>query len=92
MQQSGFTPRVAFEGREVDTVRRLVRAGLGVSLLPLPHLEAVRTDAAPLTAPHLPLDDPGCERSIGGWWWVAWAARPLPRASERFRANLIYET
>ncbi|WP_205857358.1 LysR family transcriptional regulator, partial [Phytoactinopolyspora endophytica] len=31
---AGFTPRIAFEGQESDTVRGLVVAGLGVALLP----------------------------------------------------------
>jgi DNA-binding transcriptional LysR family regulator len=31
---AGFTPRMAFEGQESDTVRGLVAAGLGVALLP----------------------------------------------------------
>lgn len=32
--RAGFAPRVTFEGEEVDTVRGLVAAGLGVALLP----------------------------------------------------------
>jgi len=32
---AGFTPRMAFEGQESDTVRGLVSAGLGVALLPV---------------------------------------------------------
>ncbi|MGO1055003.1 LysR family transcriptional regulator [Crossiella sp. CA198] len=31
---AGFTPRIAFEGQETETLRGLVSAGLGVSLLP----------------------------------------------------------
>jgi DNA-binding transcriptional LysR family regulator len=31
---AGFTPRMAFEGQESDTVRGLVAAGLGVAILP----------------------------------------------------------
>lgn len=33
-QQVGFNPRIAFEGEDVDTIKGLVSAGLGVSLLP----------------------------------------------------------
>jgi DNA-binding transcriptional LysR family regulator len=32
---AGFTPKMAFEGQESDTVRGLVAAGLGVALLPV---------------------------------------------------------
>ncbi len=31
---AGFKPKIAFEGEEVDTIRGLVAAGMGVSLLP----------------------------------------------------------
>jgi LysR family transcriptional activator of glutamate synthase operon len=32
--EAGFTPRIGFEGEETDTIRGLVAAGMGVSLLP----------------------------------------------------------
>ncbi|WHT18592.1 LysR family transcriptional regulator [Crossiella sp. CA-258035] len=31
---AGFTPKIAFEGQEIETLRGLVSAGLGVALLP----------------------------------------------------------
>ncbi|MFJ2957966.1 LysR family transcriptional regulator [Streptomyces sp. NPDC087270] len=34
--EAGFAPRIAFEGEEAETLRGLVAAGLGVSLLPPP--------------------------------------------------------
>jgi len=34
--EAGFTPNIAFEGEEVETLRALVAAGLGVALLPPP--------------------------------------------------------
>ena len=33
-RQAGFTPRLAFEGEEIDTVLGLVAIGLGVALMP----------------------------------------------------------
>jgi len=33
-RDAGFTPKIAFEGEETDTIRGLVAAGMGVSLLP----------------------------------------------------------
>lgn len=33
-REAGFTPRIGFEGEETDTIRGLVAAGMGVSLLP----------------------------------------------------------
>ena len=32
--EAGFTPNIGFEGQETDTIRGLVAAGMGVSLLP----------------------------------------------------------
>ncbi|MFW5437396.1 LysR family transcriptional regulator [Paenibacillus apiarius] len=32
--EAGFTPRISFEGEETETIRGLVAAGMGVSLLP----------------------------------------------------------
>ncbi|TJY41382.1 LysR family transcriptional regulator [Cohnella pontilimi] len=32
--KAGFTPKIGFEGEETDTIRGLVAAGMGVSLLP----------------------------------------------------------
>ncbi|MGG4143247.1 LysR family transcriptional regulator [Paenibacillus algorifonticola] len=33
-QEAGFTPKIGFEGEETETIRGLVAAGMGVSLLP----------------------------------------------------------
>lgn len=33
-REAGFTPNIGFEGEETDTIRGLVAAGMGVSLLP----------------------------------------------------------
>lgn len=75
---AGFTPRVGFEGEEVDTLRGLVTAGLGVALLPLPQTTS--------TAPHLRVTDVPSERDIG----VAWlAGRELPPLSAAFRTHVL---
>ncbi|EIE97654.1 LysR family transcriptional regulator [Saccharomonospora glauca] len=72
---AGFTPTVAFEGQESDTVRGLVAAGLGVALLPAfePH--------PPSGVVEIPLA-PRVTRKIG----LAWPAdRPLSPAVATFR-------
>ena len=65
--QAGFAPRIAFEGEEVETLRGLVAAGLGVALLPpglVPRPGVVELE---VTAPRT-------RRAIG----LAWpAGRPL---------------
>jgi DNA-binding transcriptional LysR family regulator len=76
--EAGFTPHVGFEGEEVETLRGLVTAGLGVALLPPPQTTS--------TAPHLRVTDVPSERDIG----VAWLnGRELPPLSARFREHIL---
>lgn len=76
----GFTPRIGFEGEEVETLRGLVSAGLGVALLPEP-----RGGAAP-AAPSLRITDVRASREIG----LAWLRdRELPPASAHFRDHAL---
>lgn len=79
-RRAGFEPRVGFEGEEVETLRGLVTAGLGVSLLPPPR------GAAEPAAPYLVVSDVDSSRDIG----VAWlAGRTLPPASASFRQHVL---
>ncbi len=78
-EDAGFVPRLAFEGEEVDTVRGLVAAGLGVALLP-----AADTGPIPGTV-EIPLDPPA-GRTVG----LAWATRhPAPPAVRAFRDFIL---
>ncbi|MDT3398661.1 LysR family transcriptional regulator [Streptomyces sp. B1866] len=61
--EAGFTPRVAFEGEEAETLRGLVAAGLGVALLPPPAVPRPGVVELSVTAPR-------AVREIG----VAWLA------------------
>ncbi|MFE9422227.1 LysR family transcriptional regulator [Kitasatospora sp. NPDC006697] len=73
--QAGFVPRIAFEGEEVETLRGLVAAGLGVALLPLGLVPRPGVVDLAVTAPRT-------RRAIG----LAWlAGRPLPAPAEAFR-------
>src|SRR5262249_6561194 len=60
-EQAGFAPRVAFEGQDVETLRGLVAAGLGVALLP-------GRPGAPTSPPLLAVADTGAERAVGLAW------------------------
>lgn len=85
-REAGFTPRIGFEGEEVDTLRGLVTAGLGVSLLPLPQAATFPPSTTEPLAPHLEITDVESTRDIG----VAWlAGRALPPASDRFRQHML---
>jgi LysR family transcriptional regulator, transcription activator of glutamate synthase operon len=74
-QAAGFTPTLAFEGEEVDTLRGLVAAGLGVAVLP------VADSAPPEGVVEIPLR-PRAARRIG----LIWAGdRPVAPAVLAFR-------
>ncbi|MEU9452394.1 LysR family transcriptional regulator [Streptomyces sp. NPDC048277] len=81
-RQAGFGPLVGFEGEEVETLRGLVAAGLGVSLIPA----SPEATTAPETSPdppirYLRLTDVRATRDIGV---ACLAARTLPPAARRF--------
>ncbi|WP_316741632.1 LysR family transcriptional regulator [Streptomyces sp. MK7] len=77
-RQAGFTPVVGFEGEEVHTLRGLVAAGLGVSLIPSSP-DAAATGDVPIR--YLEITDVHGARDIG----IAWlSGRTLPPASRRF--------
>ena len=60
-KEAGFTPKIGFEGEETDTIRGLVAAGMGVSLLP----EMALHYTGPLQAVKVPLSYPEVSRTIG---------------------------
>ncbi|WP_280696182.1 LysR family transcriptional regulator [Kitasatospora sp. GP82] len=73
--EAGFTPRVAFEGEEAETLRGLVAAGLGVALLPPALVPRPGVVELEVTAPRT-------RRAIG----LAWVTgRPLTPPVAAFR-------
>jgi DNA-binding transcriptional LysR family regulator len=60
-RRSGFTPRLTFEGDDIDTVRGLVAAGLGLALLPA---EPGRVPSGTTEVPVVP----EATRTIGVVW------------------------
>ena len=60
-EQAGFVPEIGFEGEETDTIRGLVAAGMGVSLLP----ELALIEINPLQPVKVKLSGPQVTRSIG---------------------------
>jgi LysR family transcriptional activator of glutamate synthase operon len=75
--RAGFQPRIGFEGEETDTIRGLVAAGMGVSLLP----QMALIEAGPLQPVKVKLDTP-VTRTIG---LVRRANEKLTPAAEMFR-------
>ena len=77
-EEAGFRPELAFEGEEIETVRGLVAAGLGVALLPA-EARRPRSDVV-----EVQVSDPSATRVIALCWRVD-RREPLPvRAFREF--------
>lgn len=59
--EQGFHPRVAFEGDDVDALKGLVSASLGISLLP----EVTLIDNFPRSTVKVPIIEPAVLRTVG---------------------------
>ena len=60
-EQNGFTPKVSFEGHDIDALKGLVSAGLGISLVP----ESTLVDNLPRATVKIPLIEPVVTRTVG---------------------------
>lgn len=88
-RKAGFSPRVGFEGEEVETLRGLVAAGLGVSLIPASSRATAQETGPDLPVRYLQLTDVHAARDIG----IAWlASRSLPPAPRRFMEQALRAT
>jgi LysR family transcriptional activator of glutamate synthase operon len=80
-KEAGFMPHIGFEGEETDTIRGLVAAGLGVSLLP----EMALIETSPMMPVSIPVDGPPVERTVGLVWRKC---ERLPLVAGNFRKYL----
>src|SRR5690625_788034 len=60
-KQIGFQPKVSFEGKDIDAIKGLVSAGLGVSLIP----EITLVDNLPRATVTVPIIEPEITRTVG---------------------------
>ncbi|KAB7665881.1 LysR family transcriptional regulator [Bacillus sp. B1-b2] len=60
-QELGFSPQIAFEGKDIDALKGLVSAGLGVALMP----EMTLVDNTPRSTCVIPLSDANLTRTVG---------------------------
>ncbi|MRG86062.1 LysR family transcriptional regulator [Salinibacillus xinjiangensis] len=60
-KKAGFSPKIAFEGKDIDALKGLVSAGLGVALMP----EMTLIDNTPRSTVKIPLTDMGLTRTVG---------------------------
>ena len=75
--EAGFTPKVAFEGEEVETLRGLVASGLGVALLPPSLVPRPGVAELDVTAPRT-------RRAIGLAWMAGHPVTPPVAAFRDF--------
>ncbi|MCS7460146.1 LysR family transcriptional regulator [Paenibacillus doosanensis] len=80
--KAGFVPRIGFEGEETDTIRGLVAAGMGVSLLP----EMALTEISQLQPAKVRVTDPQVTRSVG---LIHRSGEKLPLVAEVFQQFLL---
>ncbi|GAA4862897.1 glutamate biosynthesis transcriptional regulator GltC [Paenibacillus vulneris] len=80
--KAGFVPRIGFEGEETDTIRGLVAAGMGVSLLP----EMALTEISQLQPAKVRVIEPQVTRSVG---LIHRAGEKLPLVAEVFQQYLL---
>ena len=59
--QLGFEPQVSFEGEDIDAIKGLVSAGLGVTLIP----EITLIDSIPRSTVKIPITEPNVSRTVG---------------------------
>jgi LysR family transcriptional regulator, transcription activator of glutamate synthase operon len=59
--QLGFQPKVAFEGEDIDAIKGLVSAGLGITLIP----EITLVDQLPRSTVKVPIIEPEVTRTVG---------------------------
>lgn len=60
-KQLGFQPKVSFEGKDIDAIKGLVSAGLGISLIP----EITLVDNLPRATVTVPIIEPSITRTVG---------------------------
>ncbi|WHY00674.1 LysR family transcriptional regulator [Neobacillus sp. DY30] len=60
-EQLGFQPKVSFEGVDIDSIKGLVSAGLGITLIP----EITLVDGFPRSTVKVPVIEPEVTRTVG---------------------------
>lgn len=60
-RRAGFVPKVSFEGEDIDAIKGLVAAGLGVTLIP----QITLIDNVPRTTVKVPVVHPSVTRTVG---------------------------
>lgn len=60
-EQIGFRPTISFEGDDIDAIKGLVSAGLGISLVP----DSTLVETLPRSTVRIPVNEPIVTRTVG---------------------------
>ncbi|WP_112182450.1 LysR family transcriptional regulator [Paraliobacillus zengyii] len=80
----GFSPKIAFEGKDIDALKGLVSAGLGVALMP----EMTLIDNTPQSTIMVPLSNSNLSRTVG----VIYPTQRKLLPTEELFYNFLLET
>ncbi|GAB6991055.1 LysR family transcriptional regulator [Paenibacillus pini] len=81
-KEAGFTPNIAFEGDDPETIGGLVKQGLGIAFIPA---LSIQQSTRPTLA-RLKITEPNCQRTIG----LSWSNRHyLSLAAQSFQKHVI---
>lgn len=81
-KEAGFTPKIGFEGEESGTIRGLVAAGMGVSLLP----EMAMYETSSMMPAVVKISEPQVTRTVG---LIHRSSEKLPLVVQIFHSFLI---
>lgn len=81
-KQEGFLPNINAEGEDLDAIKGLVSAGMGVTLLP----ESTFYDTVPKFTVKIPIEDPIINRTVG---IIVPSNRESPPSVQTFRRFVI---
>jgi DNA-binding transcriptional LysR family regulator len=85
-KKAGFAPQVALDGGEMDTLLRLVVAGVGIAMVPSLVVQNICCEMAVLT-----INDQNIQRSLGLVWRSDRVASPAARALREFLIDHLLE-
>lgn len=83
-EKAGFSPKIAFEGKDIDALKGLVSAGLGVALMP----EMTLVDNTPQSTVMVPLSNSNLARTVG----VIYPTQRKILPTEELFYNFLLET
>lgn len=77
-----LTPRIVYEGDELSAIAELIKAGLGIGLVP----DLAKRSIPSASAAWIAVDDPGCRRTLTLYWGTG---NHLSAAARGLRGTIV---